>query len=108
MSGHGEVAEALAAFDPIWETLSPREQTRVVHLLVGRVNFDGHREKVRIVVMHSVVLAMNFLGHFGHPHGDDLTSVLRASVTSTDAISRWPSEFPIPRGVFGTKKPLDL
>lgn len=45
---HGEVADALAAFDPVWESLSPREQTRVVQLLVERVDYDGHKEKVAI------------------------------------------------------------
>ena len=28
---HVEVADALAAFDPTWSSLSPREQTRVVN-----------------------------------------------------------------------------
>lgn len=36
-----EVAEALAAFDPVWETLTPKEQARVVRLLVQRVDYDG-------------------------------------------------------------------
>ncbi|MDZ4754588.1 MAG: recombinase family protein, partial [Phycisphaerae bacterium] len=36
-----EVARALTAFDPLWETLSPREQARVVQLLVKRVDYDG-------------------------------------------------------------------
>lgn len=46
--GHGEVAEAPAAFDPIWESLSPREQTRVVHLLVERVDYDGTHSKIAV------------------------------------------------------------
>ncbi|MCW5756710.1 MAG: recombinase family protein [Phycisphaeraceae bacterium] len=36
-----EVAEAMKAFDPVWETLSPREQARVVRLLVQQVDYDG-------------------------------------------------------------------
>ncbi|MCL4742249.1 MAG: recombinase family protein [Phycisphaerales bacterium] len=36
-----EVAEAMTAFDPVWETLSPREQARVVRLLVQQVDYDG-------------------------------------------------------------------
>jgi site-specific DNA recombinase len=36
-----EVAAALGNFDPIWNALSPREQARVVHLLVERVDYDG-------------------------------------------------------------------
>src|SRR5262249_51039191 len=36
-----EAAEALAIFDPVWETLTPHEQARVVQLLVERVDYDG-------------------------------------------------------------------
>ncbi|MBX3385999.1 MAG: recombinase family protein [Phycisphaeraceae bacterium] len=36
-----EVAESLAAFDPVWETLTPKEQARVVRLLVQQVDYDG-------------------------------------------------------------------
>src|SRR5688572_8622368 len=38
---HGEVAAALSAFDPVWEQLAPREQARVIQLLVERVDYDG-------------------------------------------------------------------
>ena len=37
----GEIADALAAFDPVWETLTPKEQARVVRLLVQQVDYDG-------------------------------------------------------------------
>ena len=43
-----DVAAALEAFDPVWESLSPREQARVVHLLVERVAYDGARETVAV------------------------------------------------------------
>jgi site-specific DNA recombinase len=36
-----DVAAAFADFDGLWATLSPREQARVVHLLVRRVEFDA-------------------------------------------------------------------
>jgi site-specific DNA recombinase len=36
-----EVGLALAGLDAEWETLSPREQTRIVQLLVERVDYDG-------------------------------------------------------------------
>jgi site-specific DNA recombinase len=36
-----EVATALRTFDPVWNALSPREQARVVQLLVERVDYDG-------------------------------------------------------------------
>src|SRR6266849_3717059 len=43
-----EDASALAIFDPLWETLPPGEQTRVVQLLVERVDYDGARGKIAI------------------------------------------------------------
>jgi site-specific DNA recombinase len=46
----GDVADALAAFDLVWETLTPREQTRVVRLLVKRVEYDGDAGTVSLVL----------------------------------------------------------
>jgi site-specific DNA recombinase len=43
-----EAALALSAFDPVWGSLTPREQARVVGLLVERVDYDGGRGKVAI------------------------------------------------------------
>lgn len=43
-----EVEAAMSAFDPVWETLTPREQARIIHLLVERVDYDGKRGKVAI------------------------------------------------------------
>jgi site-specific DNA recombinase len=43
-----EVASALSAFDPVWETLTPREQARIVQLLVERVDYDGAEGQVSI------------------------------------------------------------
>jgi site-specific DNA recombinase len=43
-----EVETALAAFEPVWESLTPREQTRIVQMLVERVDYDGARGKVAI------------------------------------------------------------
>jgi site-specific DNA recombinase len=39
---------ALSAFDPMWGTLTPREQARVVQLLVERVDYDGSKGMVKI------------------------------------------------------------
>ena len=36
-----EVAQALALFDPVWDSLVPREQARVLRLLIQRVDYDG-------------------------------------------------------------------
>jgi len=43
-----DAAVALSVFDPVWGSLSPREQVRVVQLLVERVDFDGSKGKVSI------------------------------------------------------------
>jgi site-specific DNA recombinase len=43
-----EVAKSMSIFDPVWESLTPREQTRVVQLLVERVDYDGTRDNVSI------------------------------------------------------------
>ena len=43
-----EVAEALAAFDPVWEQLSSKEQARVLELLIERVDYDGAEETVSV------------------------------------------------------------
>jgi len=36
-----QAAQALAAFDPVWEHLTLREQAKVVHLLVEQVSYHG-------------------------------------------------------------------
>jgi site-specific DNA recombinase len=43
-----DAARALSAFDPVWGTLTPREQARVVGLLVNRVEYDGAKQKVTV------------------------------------------------------------
>jgi len=43
-----EVGEACALFDPLWETLSAREQARILHLLVERVDYNGPKGTVAI------------------------------------------------------------
>lgn len=45
---HNEVATAMAKFDLVWQALTPREQVRVIELLVERVDYDGNRGKVAI------------------------------------------------------------
>ena len=39
---------ALAAFGPIWEQLAPREQARLIELLVERIEYDGRAQSVSI------------------------------------------------------------
>ncbi|HEY0984320.1 hypothetical protein [Schlesneria sp.] len=48
MINHGEVADALSAFDLIGAALSTQEQGRVIQLLVERVDYDGKNGKVAV------------------------------------------------------------
>jgi site-specific DNA recombinase len=43
-----EATRALAAFDPVWGTLTPHEQARVIELLVERVEYDGSAGTVAV------------------------------------------------------------
>ena len=36
-----DLAEAISLFDPIWEVLYPAEQSRIIELLIKRVDHDG-------------------------------------------------------------------
>ena len=35
------MASANFAFDPVWERLAPKEQARVIQLLVDLIDYDG-------------------------------------------------------------------
>jgi site-specific DNA recombinase len=43
-----DVKDALTQFDLVWESLSPREQARVLALLIERVDYDGAAETVAV------------------------------------------------------------
>ena len=43
-----DVATALAEFDNIWDALAPREQIRVLELLIEQIEFNGHRGNMSI------------------------------------------------------------
>ena len=43
-----EVDSALEAFTPLWDALSPREQARVLRLLIQRVDYDGANGKIAV------------------------------------------------------------
>lgn len=43
-----EIALALSVFDPVWDSLTQREQARIVQLLVEQVDYDGATGKVSI------------------------------------------------------------
>jgi len=46
--GEDDVAKALGEFDTLWQSLSPREQARVLHLLIERVDYDGEDGTVAV------------------------------------------------------------
>jgi site-specific DNA recombinase len=48
-----EITLAMSAFDPVWDSLTPREQARIVHLLVERIDYDGAAGKVSITFQPS-------------------------------------------------------
>ena len=43
-----DVAKAMAMFDPVWDSLTPREKARIIQLLVERVDYNGTTGKVAI------------------------------------------------------------
>ncbi|MBS0264146.1 MAG: recombinase family protein [Planctomycetes bacterium] len=48
MIDEDDVAQALAAFDPVWDSLTLREQSRLLHLLIERVDYDGRTDDISI------------------------------------------------------------
>jgi site-specific DNA recombinase len=53
-----EATKALAAFDPIWETLTPHEQAQVIELLVERVEYDGRDGRVTVAFHNTGIRAL--------------------------------------------------
>ena len=43
-----QITNVLAGFDDLWQTLAPKEQVRLVRLLIERVSFDGPGGNVAI------------------------------------------------------------
>ena len=43
-----EVAQVLADFNLLWESMQPREQARSIELLIERVTFDGRAGNLSI------------------------------------------------------------
>ena len=48
--GEEVVRQALRDFDPVWNSLAPREQQRVLNLLVQRVDYNGESGNVEITL----------------------------------------------------------
>jgi site-specific DNA recombinase len=53
-----EVVQALSLFDPVWESLTPREQARIVRLLVERVDYDGANGTVEVTFRPTGIKAL--------------------------------------------------
>ncbi len=53
-----ELARALSLFDPVWDSLSPNEQARAIHLLVERVTYDGAEGTLAITFRPTGVKAL--------------------------------------------------
>ena len=45
-----EVRAALADFAAVWDSLSPKEQARILQLLVERVEYDGEASTVSVTI----------------------------------------------------------
>ena len=44
-----ELAGAMEAFDPLWDRLSPRERSELVHHLVRQVEYDAVTDEITVV-----------------------------------------------------------
>jgi site-specific DNA recombinase len=53
-----DLAAALSLFDPVWDALVPKEQARVLRLLVERVGFDGRSGSLAITFRPSGIKAL--------------------------------------------------
>ena len=47
-----DIARALAAFDPVWQSLAPREQGRLLRRLIERIDYDG-RDGMMSITFHA-------------------------------------------------------
>jgi site-specific DNA recombinase len=52
------VRSALASFAPVWEQLAPKEQARVIQLLVERVDYDGKAGTIAVTFHASGIKAL--------------------------------------------------
>ena len=53
-----ELRTALSQFDPVWESLLPREKVRMVRLLVERIEYDGQEGKIALTFLPSGIKAL--------------------------------------------------
>ncbi len=55
-----EVAASLKDFDELWNVLSPREQSRIIELLIERVTYDGHASMLSITYRSAGIRMLAF------------------------------------------------
>ena len=53
-----DLARALSLFDPVWDVLFPREQERIINLLIERIEFDAVRETVAVTFRPTGIRAL--------------------------------------------------
>ena len=53
-----QVHTALTAFDPVWEQMAPKEQARVLALLVDRIDYDGKEGTVSVTFHPTGIAAL--------------------------------------------------
>jgi hypothetical protein len=63
----------LREFDGVWDALKPREQARLIELLVDQVSYDGHLGKLSITYRVSGIgpLERNTINHQETEHAHD-------------------------------------
>ena len=59
--GEDEIQTALAQFDDLWTALTPKEQVRVLQLLIERVEYDGEAGTVSVTFQPTGIRALE--GH---------------------------------------------
>ena len=58
MVGEDEIRATLAEFDVLWASLTPKEQARIIQLLVSRIEYDGGTGTVSITFRPSGIRAL--------------------------------------------------
>ena len=54
----GELADAMAAFEPVWDALKANERARALELLVETVVYDGAAGKVAVALRPNGIKAL--------------------------------------------------
>ncbi|MBU0995369.1 MAG: recombinase family protein [Proteobacteria bacterium] len=60
-----DLKNAFSLFEPIWNSLSIKEQTRIIRLLIEKIGYDGENNKIRLSFRPSGIasLAGEYLGN---------------------------------------------